>query len=55
MMKRNIIYNGISESDNNNYLADTYQQVNPTKLSFKSTGDGDFDTYCVQLMIKMAH
>lgn len=37
-------YNGIS-SDNNNYLADTYQQVNPTKPFIG--GNGDFDTYCV--------
>ena len=39
-------YNGIS-SDNNNYLADTYQQVNPTKPFIGGNGDGDFDTYCV--------
>lgn len=37
-------YNGISGSD---YLADTYQQVNPTKPFIGGDGDGDFDTYCV--------
>lgn len=37
-------YNGIS---GDNYLADTYQQVNPTKPFIGGNGDGDFDTYCV--------
>lgn len=37
-------YNGISGND---YLADTYQQVSPTKPFIGGTGDGDFDTYCV--------
>lgn len=37
-------YNGISKDD---YLVDTYQQVNPTKPFIGGTGDGDFDTYCV--------
>lgn len=37
-------YNGKSGSD---YLADTYQQVNPTKPFIGGDGDGDFDTYCV--------
>lgn len=39
-------YNGIS-SDKKSYLADTYQQVSPTKPFTGGSGSGTFSSYCV--------